>query len=238
MARILFLTQVLPYPLDSGAKVRAYHMLRQLSRRHQVTLVSFTRGDDSPDAIAHLRQFCQEVATVPVPRSFRQNLIAAFRGLTTGLPMIIARDETPQMAASCGGWLARPPLMPSTPTRPPWPDMVSWPRPVQFVLPAPCSTSTTPSTSSPAAWPRASAAPCAVGSCAAKPMLSCAMNGTCAAPTMPSSPSPPKTANTFCVCSPASNRPAWPPDSRWRRFRLIPPVWIGCRIRRSPVKAP
>jgi len=99
MARILFLTQVLPYPLDSGAKVRAYHMLRQLSRRHQVTLVSFTRGDDSPDAIAHLRQFCQEVATVPVPRSFRQNLIAAFRGLTTGLPMIIARDETPQMAA-------------------------------------------------------------------------------------------------------------------------------------------
>ena len=37
MNDILFLTQVLPYPLDAGPKVRGYHMLRRLAgRTHQV----------------------------------------------------------------------------------------------------------------------------------------------------------------------------------------------------------
>ena len=49
------LTQVLPYPLDSGAKVRAYYVLRQLCLRHEVTLVSFCRPSDSEAALAHLR---------------------------------------------------------------------------------------------------------------------------------------------------------------------------------------
>ena len=31
MARILFLTQVLTYPLDSGAKIRAYYVLLYLA---------------------------------------------------------------------------------------------------------------------------------------------------------------------------------------------------------------
>ncbi len=99
MARVLFLTHVLPYPLDSGARVRAYHLLRRLSDRHQVTLVSFARPDDSQAAIVHLRQICEDVAVAPIPRSLRQNLGAIFRGLATGLPMVIARDESPQMAA-------------------------------------------------------------------------------------------------------------------------------------------
>ena len=53
MPRILFFTQVLPYPLDAGPKIRAYHMLRHLSDRHEVTLVSFVRPDDSIEAIEH-----------------------------------------------------------------------------------------------------------------------------------------------------------------------------------------
>jgi hypothetical protein len=56
MSRILFLTQVLPYPLDAGPKVRAYYMLRHLAATHEVTLVSFVRPDDKPEYIEHLRQ--------------------------------------------------------------------------------------------------------------------------------------------------------------------------------------
>ena len=63
MADILYLTQVLPYPLSSGAKIRAYYVLRHLASRHRVTLVSFVRGDDGPDAVAHLERFCQAVAS-------------------------------------------------------------------------------------------------------------------------------------------------------------------------------
>lgn len=54
MPAILFLTQVLPYPLDAGPKVRAYHMLRRLTKTHDVTLVSFVRPDDTREAIEHL----------------------------------------------------------------------------------------------------------------------------------------------------------------------------------------
>ena len=97
MARILFLTQVLPYPLDAGPKVRAYHMLRHLSEGHEVTLVSFVRGDDSPAAVEHLRSICHAVHTVPMRRSAWRNLKAGGRGLLSGLPIVIVRDEIEEM---------------------------------------------------------------------------------------------------------------------------------------------
>ncbi len=98
MARVLFLTQVLPYPLDAGPKVRQYHMLRYLAERHRVTLVSFTRPDDRPEAVTHLERLCAEVHTVPMRRSLARNVRAGLKSLATGLPLIIVRDEIYAMA--------------------------------------------------------------------------------------------------------------------------------------------
>jgi glycosyltransferase involved in cell wall biosynthesis len=100
MTQILFLTQVLPYPLDAGPKVRAYHMLRHLSARHEVTLVSFVRGDDTPAAVEHLRGICAAVHTVPIRRSLWRNLRAGLKGVVTGLPVVIARDEMGEMVGT------------------------------------------------------------------------------------------------------------------------------------------
>ena len=66
--KILFLTQVLPYPLVGGAKIRAYYMLRHLAQTHRVTLVSFVREDDRMEDVAHLAH-CAAVHTVPMVRS-------------------------------------------------------------------------------------------------------------------------------------------------------------------------
>jgi glycosyltransferase involved in cell wall biosynthesis len=96
---ILFLTQVLPYPLDAGPKVRAYHMLRHLAGQHRVTLVSFVRPDDRPEYVAHLRGIAAAVHVVPMRRSPLRNLAAGIRGLLNGLPIAIARDDMPEMAA-------------------------------------------------------------------------------------------------------------------------------------------
>lgn len=90
---LLFLTQLLPYPLDSGAKVRAYYMLRYLTQHHQVTLVSFVREDNDQSAVDHLRSFCEDVHCVPMPRSVWRNVWAGVRGLVTGRPVVIVRDE-------------------------------------------------------------------------------------------------------------------------------------------------
>lgn len=97
MARVLFLTQLLPYPLNAGPKVRAYHMLRHLAGQHDVTLVSFVRSDDTADAISHLGGICRAVHTVPMRRALWRNVRAGVKGLVTGLPMVIARDEIAEM---------------------------------------------------------------------------------------------------------------------------------------------
>ena len=96
--RILFLTQVLPYPLDAGPKVRAYYVLRYLAERgHRLTLLSFVRPSDTREGLDHLRTFCEEVVTVPMPRSRWRDGLALVRSLTTGEPFLIARDRVPAM---------------------------------------------------------------------------------------------------------------------------------------------
>ena len=98
MARVLYLTQVLPYPLNTGARVRQYYVLRQLARKHDVTLVAFVRADDKPEHVSHLKGLCSEVYTVPMQRSRARDARAAIKGLITAQPIVIVRDEVAAMA--------------------------------------------------------------------------------------------------------------------------------------------
>jgi glycosyltransferase involved in cell wall biosynthesis len=97
--RVLFLSQLVPYPPDSGAKVRSYYALRHLSGHHDVTLVCFRRADDSGEALDHLRTFCREVHTVPIARSTWKNTRYLLESLITSRSFIIARDASPEMDA-------------------------------------------------------------------------------------------------------------------------------------------
>ena len=51
---ILFVSAVLPYPLMSGGQVRMFHLLKRLSGKHQITLLSFLRD---PEEIVHKKEF-------------------------------------------------------------------------------------------------------------------------------------------------------------------------------------
>lgn len=97
--KILFLTQLLPYPLVGGAKIRAYYVLRQLAQRHQITLVSFVREDDRPEDVEHLRQWCTAVYTVPMARSRWRDGRALLLSWLAGQPAVILRDEIGAMTA-------------------------------------------------------------------------------------------------------------------------------------------
>ncbi len=107
MAKVLLLTQVLPYPLDSGAKIRAYYVLKHLSARHEVTLVSFQRADDRPEWVAHLQEICSGVYTVPMRRSRWRDARAALVSAVTRRPLVIARDEIGPMFALLRGLIER-----------------------------------------------------------------------------------------------------------------------------------
>jgi glycosyltransferase involved in cell wall biosynthesis len=94
---ILFLTQVLPYPLDAGPKTRAYYVLRYLAQKHAVTLVSFVRDTDTPAAVEHLAGFCAAVHTVPIVRSRVRDVGFLAESLLTNQPFIITRDRSAAM---------------------------------------------------------------------------------------------------------------------------------------------
>jgi len=91
---ILFVTQVLPYPLDAGAKVRAYYMLRHLAQRHCVTVASLVRETDSANAVSHLAEFCEAVHTAPMRRSFVRDAASLLLGLAARQPALIVRDRS------------------------------------------------------------------------------------------------------------------------------------------------
>lgn len=99
---ILFLSQVLPYPLDAGPKVRSYYVLRYLAQFHRVTLVTFTRESDSADALAHLETFCHAVYPVPLKRNRARDALYLIKSFVQGRPFLIVRDDLHTMNERLG----------------------------------------------------------------------------------------------------------------------------------------
>jgi len=89
---VLLLTQVLPYPPDSGPKVKTWNVLKYLARRHRVTLASFVRGDQAK-AVAHLERYCEAVHTVPMARGVVRDGVSMARSLASGQPWMMVRDD-------------------------------------------------------------------------------------------------------------------------------------------------
>ncbi len=97
--RILFLSQVLPFPLDAGPKMRSYLVLRHLAQKHEVTLLTFVRDTDRPEHLAHLAEFCQAVHTVAMHRTRWRDIKFLGQSLLTQEPFLIIRDHVPLMTA-------------------------------------------------------------------------------------------------------------------------------------------
>jgi glycosyltransferase involved in cell wall biosynthesis len=93
---VLLLTQVLPYPPDSGPKVKTWNVLKYLAQHHEVTLVSFVRGDQSAD-IKHLQPYCKAIHTIEMKRSKWKDGVAMLRSFLTGQPWMMVRDDRTDM---------------------------------------------------------------------------------------------------------------------------------------------
>ena len=93
MAKILFLTQIVPFPPDAGPKVKTYHVIRALvGQGHSVTLVSFVRPEEVQQ-IPALQEICEAVHRVPIRRSRFADVGYMIRSYLTGRPFLIERDD-------------------------------------------------------------------------------------------------------------------------------------------------
>lgn len=96
--RILFLTQVLPFPLDAGPKVRAHYVLKYLSQAgHEVHLVSFVRNGESATWLPAVRRLCASVTAVPIVRSRVKDVFDGVRSVASGRPFLLVRDQQAAM---------------------------------------------------------------------------------------------------------------------------------------------
>ena len=90
---ILFLTQIIPYPLDAGPKIKTWHVLKHLAGQgHHIFLASFVRPDEIK-AVERVRQICDAVHTVPIRRSRVNDVFYWLCSNATGRPFLIERDD-------------------------------------------------------------------------------------------------------------------------------------------------
>src|SRR3989344_2928983 len=59
--KILMLTPYLPYPLWSGGQIRTFNLLKNLAKKHEITLFSFIRSEKEKEYIPYLKKFCTQV---------------------------------------------------------------------------------------------------------------------------------------------------------------------------------
>ncbi len=92
--RVLFISQYVPYPPNSGTRIRAYYLLQRLARYGPVTLLHYTRSDAESAQAEALRPFCEHIVSIPLRRSRSLDIWRLVRSLFMRTPFFILRDDS------------------------------------------------------------------------------------------------------------------------------------------------
>ncbi len=96
--KILFLSRWFPYPMNNGAKLRIYNLLRGLSQQHEVTLLSFSDQPGGADLEApEVQEICSKVSVVPW-KEFSPNTMRARLAMFSFKPRSIVDTFSSEMA--------------------------------------------------------------------------------------------------------------------------------------------
>jgi len=96
--KILLISARLCWPLNTGAKIRAYHLLRALSHAHEVTLLSYYGKDEEKGHFSHFSELGIKFVPVYYPRiDGALNAGTVARAMGSGLPLNIAKYYSTEM---------------------------------------------------------------------------------------------------------------------------------------------
>lgn len=76
---ILFVSSWFPYPPDNGSRIRAYNLLKALSARHNVSMISLYQADSKIDRVDALNEICR-VISLHEAKSFKPGTIKSIMG--------------------------------------------------------------------------------------------------------------------------------------------------------------
>jgi sugar transferase (PEP-CTERM/EpsH1 system associated) len=88
VANILYLVHRLPYPPNKGDKVRSYHLLRHLQRRHRVFLGTFIDDPQDEVHVPQLREWCPDLHVERLRPRWRK--LASLSALARGEALSLA----------------------------------------------------------------------------------------------------------------------------------------------------
>jgi len=66
--RIFFLLPRVPYPTEKGDKLRAFHQIKHLSKRHEIILCALNDGVLHEDAIPVLKKYVKAIHIIPISK--------------------------------------------------------------------------------------------------------------------------------------------------------------------------
>jgi len=94
--RVLFISRWYPYPPDNGSKIRIFNLIKYLSVRHEVDLVSFALEIIGSDRLAAMRRYCQHV-NVALYKPFQPNRLKALLGFLSWRPRSVVDTHSVEM---------------------------------------------------------------------------------------------------------------------------------------------
>jgi glycosyltransferase involved in cell wall biosynthesis len=96
LMHILFISRWYPFPPDNGSKLRIYNLLRGLSTRHEIDLVSFADRLDIDPVSPEIRSICRDIKVVQY-KPYHADSLHAYLGFFSLLPRAIADSYSKEM---------------------------------------------------------------------------------------------------------------------------------------------
>jgi glycosyltransferase involved in cell wall biosynthesis len=99
--RILWVKMGSLWPLNTGGRLRSFHILSELSRRHQVTLLTTRSADNGPYGLASHLPGCKRVVAIPytIPKyKSARFALALLRSWSSALPVDVLKFHVTSLA--------------------------------------------------------------------------------------------------------------------------------------------
>jgi sugar transferase (PEP-CTERM/EpsH1 system associated) len=82
--KIFYLTPRVPFPIDKGDKLRAFHQIKLLSQKHEIYLFAIDENGIYDEKNTPLTKYCKGISVVPLSKS--KIIINLFRGIFRSVP--------------------------------------------------------------------------------------------------------------------------------------------------------
>lgn len=122
--KLLMIAELIPYPSDSGGKLRTVNMMKQLARSYDIDYVCYAQEPATAEQLAFMQQYCRSVYVFPGGKpGLRKHLWFFVTGRSGIACAIYARDMQTQIDALCASnryawvWVERLYSMPYLQTR-------------------------------------------------------------------------------------------------------------------------